>query len=113
MESQTSLSPIMAQKEASVFIAIWVMASLRMLPRRPDSIRTHGIPTAVFGQGIGPIDDACLRARAEKVLKRVNLICLRETVTGLKLMNSLAVPRENVVVTGDDAIDSAYSRSEE
>ena len=70
----------------------------------------HGIPTAVFGQGIGPIDDACLRARAEKVLKRVNLICLRETVTGLKLMNSLGVPRENVVVTGDDAIDSAYSR---
>jgi colanic acid/amylovoran biosynthesis protein len=69
----------------------------------------HGIPTAIFGQGIGPIDDACLRARAEKILPQVNLICLRETVTGPKLLDSLGVPQENVVVTGDDAIDTCYS----
>jgi len=68
----------------------------------------HGIPTAIFGQGIGPIDDACLRARARKILPQVNLICLRETVTGLKLLDSLGVPREQVVVTGDDAIDTCY-----
>ncbi len=69
----------------------------------------HGIPTAILGQGIGPIDDACLRARAAKVLPRVNLICIRETITGPPLLDSLRVPRENIVVTGDDAIDTVYS----
>jgi colanic acid/amylovoran biosynthesis protein len=68
----------------------------------------HGIPTAIFGQGIGPIDDPCLRARAEKILPKVGLICLRETVTGPKLLDSLGVPQENVAVTGDDAIDTCY-----
>jgi colanic acid/amylovoran biosynthesis protein len=52
---------------------------------------------------------ACGHEQGE-VLKRVNLICLRETVTGLKLIDSLGVPQENVVVTGDDAIDTACSR---
>jgi len=68
----------------------------------------HGIPTAIFGQGIGPIDDACLRARAQKILPKVGLICLRETVTGPKLLDSLAVPREKVAVTGDDAIETCF-----
>jgi polysaccharide pyruvyl transferase WcaK-like protein len=67
-----------------------------------------GIPTAILGQGIGPIDDPCLRARAAKVLPRVNLICLRETITGPKLLDSLGVPRSHVVVTGDDAIETVY-----
>lgn len=69
----------------------------------------RGIPTAIFGQGIGPIDDPCLRARAAAVLPRVNLICLRETITGPALLDSLPVPREHVVITGDDAIDTVYS----
>jgi len=68
----------------------------------------HGIPTAIFGQGIGPIDEPCLRARAKKILPKVDLICLRETVTGSNLLDSLGVPQENVVVTGDDAIDTCY-----
>jgi polysaccharide pyruvyl transferase WcaK-like protein len=70
----------------------------------------RGIPTVIFGQGIGPIDDSCLRARALKVLPRVNLICLRETLTGPKLLQSLQVPQRNIVVTGDDAIETAHSR---
>jgi colanic acid/amylovoran biosynthesis protein len=69
----------------------------------------HGIPTAILGQGIGPIDDRCLRARAAAVLPRVNLICLRETITGPGLLDSLHVPREHVVITGDDAIDTVYA----
>ena len=69
----------------------------------------YGIPTAILGQGIGPIDDPCLRARAAEVLPRVNLICLRETITGPKLLDSLGVPRSHVVVTGDDAIDTVYN----
>ena len=66
------------------------------------------IPTAILGQGIGPIDDACLCARAAKVLPRVDLICLRETITGPKLLDALGVPREHVVITGDDAIETVY-----
>jgi colanic acid/amylovoran biosynthesis protein len=67
-----------------------------------------GIPTALLGQGIGPIDDACLRTRAAKVLPRINLICIRETITGQPLLDELQVPREHVVVTGDDAIETVY-----
>jgi colanic acid/amylovoran biosynthesis protein len=70
----------------------------------------HGIPTAIFGQGIGPIDDACMRTRAAKVLPRVNQICIRETITSPPLLDELHVPREHVIVTGDDAIDMVYSR---
>ena len=69
----------------------------------------QGIPTAIFGQGIGPIDDACLRVRAAKVLPRVNQICIRETITSPPLLDALGVPRDHVIVTGDDAIDTVYS----
>jgi colanic acid/amylovoran biosynthesis protein len=69
----------------------------------------HAIPTAILGQGIGPIDDPCLRGRAAKVLPKVNLICIRETIAGLPLLDSLGVPRDHVVVTGDDAIDTVYA----
>jgi colanic acid/amylovoran biosynthesis protein len=69
----------------------------------------HGIPTAIFGQGIGPIDEPCLRARAARVLPHVNLICLRETITGPKLVSSLDVPADHVVITGDDAIETVYA----
>ena len=69
----------------------------------------HGIPTAIFGQGVGPIDDPCLHTRAAKVLPRVNLICVRETITSLPLLDELHVPREHVVVTGDDSIETVYS----
>jgi colanic acid/amylovoran biosynthesis protein len=69
----------------------------------------HGIPTAIFGQGFGPIEDACLRTRAAKVLPRVNQICVRESITSLPLLDELHVPREHVFVTGDDCIDTVYS----
>lgn len=69
----------------------------------------NGIPTAILGQGIGPIDDACLLARAAKVLPRVNQINIRETITGLKLLDALVVPPERVFVTGDDAIETVYN----
>ena len=73
----------------------------------------HGITTAILGQGIGPIDDACLRARAAKVLPKVDLICVRETVTGPPLLDALKVPREHIVVTGDDAIETVYANCQD
>ncbi len=69
----------------------------------------HAIPTAILGQGVGPIDDGCLRARAAEVLPRVNQICIRETIIGPPLLDALGVPRDHVTVTGDDAIETVYS----
>lgn len=69
----------------------------------------HGIPTALFGQGLGPIENPRLRARARAVLPRVSLIALREQRAGLPLLNALSVSPDRVLVTGDDAIEMAYA----
>lgn len=73
----------------------------------------NGIRTAILGQGIGPIDDPCLRARAARVLPCVDLICIRETVTGPPLLDILGVSYDRVVVTGDDAIETVYSHRQD
>ena len=73
----------------------------------------RGIPTAIFGQGMGPMRNPKLRARAKAVLPSVNLISLRESRAGGPLLTSLGVSPDCVLRTGDDAIEIAYqSRSE-
>jgi colanic acid/amylovoran biosynthesis protein len=67
-----------------------------------------GVPIVAFGQGIGPITDPELLARARAVLPRLKLIGLREGRMGLPFLESLGVPRERIHVTGDDAIELAY-----
>jgi colanic acid/amylovoran biosynthesis protein len=69
-----------------------------------------GIPVVAFGQGIGPITDPELLAKARVVLPRLALIGLREGRTGLTLLESIGVPRDRIYVTGDDAIELAYQR---
>lgn len=69
-----------------------------------------GVPVVVFGQGVGPITDPELLAKARAVLPRLKLIGLREGHTGLPLLESLGVPRDRIYVTGDDAIELAYRR---
>jgi len=78
-----------------------------------EMAQRHGIDTALMGQGIGPIDEPCFRARAAKVLPKVDLICVRETITGPSLLDALGVSRERVVVTGDDAIETVYENRRE
>jgi colanic acid/amylovoran biosynthesis protein len=68
----------------------------------------HGIPTAMFGQGIGPIQDAKLMARAREILPYVDLIALREGRVGRPLLDSLGVSSSRILTTGDDAIELAY-----
>jgi polysaccharide pyruvyl transferase WcaK-like protein len=70
----------------------------------------RGIPTVVLGQGIGPIEDPVFYARAASVLPRVDMICLRENVTGPALLKKLGVADEKVVVTGDDTVPLAYAQ---
>ncbi|GAA0907384.1 polysaccharide pyruvyl transferase family protein [Pseudonocardia zijingensis] len=68
----------------------------------------HGIPTAMVGQGLGPLTDPALRERAAAVLPGVDVIALREDRVGPDLLAGLGVPTGRIVVSGDDAIELAY-----
>jgi colanic acid/amylovoran biosynthesis protein len=68
--------------------------------------------TVLMSQGIGPLENPGLIARARAVLPRVELIALREELAGGALLNLLGVDRRRTLTTGDDAIEMAYeSRS--
>lgn len=69
-----------------------------------------GKPVVMVGQGIGRLQSYKLRKRAKAVLPLVNVICIRETRTGLPSLDSLGVSPERIVVTGDDAIELAYKQ---
>jgi polysaccharide pyruvyl transferase WcaK-like protein len=68
----------------------------------------HRTPVVLVGQGIGPLEIPGLRELAGCVLRRVDMIALRECATGGPLLMSLKVPTEQVITTGDDAIEIAY-----
>ena len=71
---------------------------------------THaGKPTAIFGQGIGPFEQPQLAERIRKVLSKVDLIALREKYNGLPLLTQCGIDSARIKVTGDDAIEMAYS----
>lgn len=67
-----------------------------------------GIPTVMVGQGIGTLGEGDLRFRAQQVLPRVDLICVRNRRIGLATLQSLGVPADRVLFTGDDAVELAY-----
>ena len=70
-----------------------------------------GKPTAMFGQGVGPISERgrggsrALRAQARAVLPRLAVLGLREDRIGKDLAISLGIPAGAVAVTGDDALE--------
>ncbi|MGV9414106.1 polysaccharide pyruvyl transferase family protein [Nocardia sp. NPDC003693] len=74
-----------------------------------DYARDAGIPTAMVGQGLGPLRDPGLRERAARALVKVPLIALRERRRGPGLLAALGVPPEACLVTGDDAIELAVA----
>jgi polysaccharide pyruvyl transferase WcaK-like protein len=67
-----------------------------------------GVPVAIVGQGLGPLDDPELHARAAEVLPRIQIIAMRERLKGPDLLAKLGVSNERTMVTGDDAIELAY-----
>ena len=68
----------------------------------------RGVPTAMVGQGIGPLRDSTILARARATLPRVGVLAVREGRAALPLLHSLGVPRERIHVTGDDTIEPAF-----
>ena len=83
-------------------------ATLEML----DLAVQMGKPVALLGQGIGPFDKPGLRSYAARVLPRVSLIGLREGLKSSRILSQLGVNTERVIVTGDDAIELAFSSDE-
>jgi polysaccharide pyruvyl transferase WcaK-like protein len=73
-----------------------------------DAAIHNGIPTAMVGQGIGPIHSARLLARAREVLPRVDFIAIREQRAAMPLLLSLGVDPARVMLTGDDAVELTY-----
>lgn len=67
-----------------------------------------GKPTAMVGQGVGPLHDPDLRARLKNLLPKLDLILIREPKVARPLLESLGVAPERVLMTGDDAIEMAY-----
>jgi polysaccharide pyruvyl transferase WcaK-like protein len=68
----------------------------------------HHIPTALVGQGIGPIEDIDLYAAAKSVLPQVGKIFVRERLFAPNFLTSLGVDPKNIFITGDDALEIAY-----
>jgi colanic acid/amylovoran biosynthesis protein len=64
-----------------------------------------GKPTAMFGQGIGPLEQRLVRMQACAVLPRLAALGLREGRVSLDLAISLGAPPSAVTVTGDDALE--------
>lgn len=67
-----------------------------------------GKRTAIFGQGIGPMESNALKSKARAVLPFVDLIALREGLYGSKFLESIGVRPSRVAITGDDAIETAH-----
>ncbi|MGN6475468.1 MAG: polysaccharide pyruvyl transferase family protein, partial [Mycobacteriales bacterium] len=61
-------------------------------------------PTAMFGQGLGPLTRRLLRRQARAVLPGLAVLSLRG-VTGDPLARELGVKPDALVVTGDDALE--------
>jgi polysaccharide pyruvyl transferase WcaK-like protein len=83
-------------------------AGLAVLGRLEAAIQ-QGIPTAMVGQGMGPIDDPEFRTRSKSILPDVDMIFVRERLEAPDLLNALGVNPSRVLVTGDDAIELAYN----
>lgn len=69
----------------------------------------HDVPVAMVGQGFGPLDDPVLQCRAAEVFPRVGFFSLREGLRGPAILQKAGVPECQVSVTGDDAIELAYT----
>ena len=71
-----------------------------------------GKPTAMFGQGIGPMSRRLLRAQARAVFPRLAVLGLREEQIGRGLAISLGARPAAVRLTGDDALEHGAARQE-
>ena len=70
-----------------------------------------GKPTAMFGQGIGPMGQRALRVQAATVLPNLRILGLREDRIGRGLAVGLGARPDAIALTGDDALELIDDRS--
>lgn len=75
--------------------------------------QSFGKKTALFGQGVGPIQNKELEGLAKKVFPKIEAIGLREGLFSPELVAKLGCPASKIFVTGDDAIRLARNSSSE
>jgi polysaccharide pyruvyl transferase WcaK-like protein len=68
-----------------------------------------GKPTAMFGQGVGPISNPHLRRALRMVVPNLNMIGLRESRQSKNEVTALGARAEQLRVTGDDALEIALT----
>lgn len=69
-----------------------------------------GIPTVMLGQGLGPIESNVLKKMVKATFQSLDLLSLREPIDSLKVAKGIGNIADNkVFVTGDDAIELAYT----
>lgn len=83
----------------------WALPVLALL----EHAFQHGVPTAMFGHGLGPLTDPDLTRVAARVLPTLALFALREGRAGPEIARALGVSPSRLLVTGDDAIDLAHA----
>lgn len=66
-----------------------------------------GKPTALFGQGLGPLTNRVLRRHLRNTLWSALAVGLREGVLSARLVADLGLPPAAITVTGDDALEIA------
>lgn len=78
-----------------------------------DSGQRLGLPTAAFGQGIGPVDerDVGMQRLTRQVFSRLTVGALREDAFGPEWLRQLGVDPDRCRLTGDDALELAYSEN--
>lgn len=69
-----------------------------------------GVPAVMVGQGVGPLTDPELMARAATVLPQIDYLFIREERAARPLLDTIGVRNEKIIMTGDDAIELAYDR---
>ena len=69
----------------------------------------RGIPVAFLSQGIGPLTDPDVLALMGSVLGSALVVGVRERLVAPAILERLGIPADRIVVTGDDAIESAHA----
>jgi len=72
-------------------------------------------PTYIFGQGLGPLKSAWMQRVCKQTLPHLNCLALREGRANLPILLMLGINKNNckTLVTGDDAIELAYTKKPE
>lgn len=91
---------------AGVLADPFVPAAIRRLSLFERAIRA-GKPTALLGQGIGPLNTPELKRAVRHVLSQANLVSLRDPISARFLTDELGITQREFPVTGDDALELA------